>query len=262
MSENKDESLKVVIENKMNKGDVFTKLIMLAVIIVLIITNWTSCEKRKDDKQKYIQNTEAMKKEIKVEANKNGELQSSVVVYEGKVKDLSEYSEDLAEEVKALKRRKPTVITKFQTVYKVDTIYISNTVLDTVGLEDDEYKLAWDYTSSDSTRLLKGNSLFEAKVDKGSLSITPGLTTITKDELILDFTVGVARNKKTNINEIFVTPNKPNITIRNLEGAVLGKSKLGINLSFNAGYGVYYGNKQFGLGPFVGISISKPLIKF
>ena len=70
MSENKDESLKVVIENKMNKGDVFTKLIMLAVIVVLIITNWTSCEKRKDDKQKYIQNTEAMKKEIKVEANK------------------------------------------------------------------------------------------------------------------------------------------------------------------------------------------------
>tara|TARA_B100000963_G_C22610129_1_gene664454 strand:+ start:1235 stop:2023 length:789 start_codon:yes stop_codon:yes gene_type:complete len=262
MSENKDESLKVVIENKMNKGDVFTKLIMLAVIVVLIITNWTSCEKRKDDKQKYIQNTEAMKKEIKVEANKNGELQSSVAVYEGKVRDLSEYSEDLAEEVKALKRRKPTVITKFETVYKVDTIYISNTVLDTVGLEDDEYKLAWDYKSLDSTRVLEGNSLFEAKVNDGNLSITPGLTTITRDELILDFTVGVAKNKKTKFNEIFVTPKNPNITIRNLEGAVLGRAKLGINLSFNAGYGVYYGNKQFGLGPFVGLSISKPLIKF
>lgn len=262
MSKSKKENLKVIIENKMNKGDVFTKLIMLAVIVVLIITNWTSCEKRKDDKQKYIQNTEAMKKEIKVEANKNGDLQSSVAVYEGKVRDLSDYSEELAEEVKALKRRKPTVITKFQTVYKVDTFYTSNTILDTVGLEDDEYKLTWDYISSDSTRALEGNSLFEAKIDNGNLNITPGLTTITRDELILDFTVGVAKNKKTKFNEIFVTPKNPNITIRNLEGAVLGKSKLGINLSFNAGYGIYYGNKQFGLGPFVGISISKPIIRF
>lgn len=262
MSEDKEKSLKVVIENKMNQGNGYIKLIMAGIIVALVIMNWTSCEGRKDDQRKYAQNTEAMKKEIKVEQNKNGDLQSSIVAYEGRVKDLDEYSEELAQEVDALKKRKPTVITKFETVYRVDTFYVTNTAVDTVGLNKDEYRLSWDYLSSDSTRTLEGNSLFNAKIDGGSLAITPGITTITKDELILDFTVGVVKNKKTKFDEIFVTPKNPNITIRNLEGAVLGKSKLGINLSFNAGYGIYYGNKQFGLGPFVGISISKPIIRF
>jgi hypothetical protein len=262
MSENKSESLKVVIENKMNSGNNYVKLIMFAVIVVLIITNWTSCEARKDDKRKYTQNTEAMKKEIKVEQNKNGYLQSSVVAYEGKVKNLDEYSEELAKEVDALKKRKPIVVTKFKTIYRVDTFYVSNTIIDTVGLNKNEYRLSWDYSNSDSTRTLEGNSLFKAKINDGILNVTPGLTSITKDELMLDFTVGVVKNKKTKFDEIFVTPKNPNITIRDLEGAILGKSKLGINISFNAGYGVYYGNKQFGLGPFVGISISKPIIKF
>jgi len=262
MQENKDESLKVVIENRMNKGDVFVKLIMLAVIVVLIITNWTSCEARKDDSKKYAQNTEAMKKEINVEQNKNGELQSSVAAYKGRVKDLDEYSEELAKEVDALKKRKPIVVTRFKTIYEVDTFYVSNTIVDTVGLNKDEYRLSWDYSNSDSTRALEGNSLFTANLNDGTLSVKPGLTTITRDELMLDFTVGVVKNKKTKFDEIFVTPKNPNITIRELEGAILGRSKLGINISFNAGYGVYYGNKQFGLGPFVGISISKPIIKF
>jgi len=262
MPENKDENIKVIIENKMNKGDVFTKLIMLAVIVVLIITNWTSCEARRDDSKKYAQNNEAMKKQISVEQNKNGELQSSVVAYEGRVKDLGEYSEELSKEVDALKKRKPIVVTKFKTIYRVDTFYVSNTILDTVDLDKDEYKLSWDYSNSDSTRALEGSSSFTASLSDGALDIKPGLTVITRDELMLDFTVGVVKNRKTKFDEIFVTPKNPNITIRDLEGAILGKSKLGINISFNAGYGIYYGNNKFGLGPFVGISISKPLIKF
>ena len=87
-------------------------------------------------------------------------------------------------------------------------------------------------------------------------------TTLTRDEMQLDFTVGVAKNKKTGFDEIFVTPKNENITIGGLEGAILKKSKLGINLSFSAGYGVYYGDSKFGLAPFVGISISKPILKF
>jgi len=257
----KKEDLKVIVENKMNNG-VWTKLIMAAAIVVLIFMNWTSCEKRKEDKRVYEQNQEAMKKELVVEKNKNGELQTSVVAFEGNAKELKEYSESLSEEIKNLKNRKPSVITRIKTVYKTDTQYVYNNIIDTSGLNKDEYRLSWKYSNNDSTRILEGNSVFKAVINDHDLKITPMFTTLTKDKLTLDFTVGVAKNKKTGFNEIFVTPKNENITIGSMEGAMLGKSKLGINLSFSAGYGIYYGNSQFGLAPYVGLSISKPILKF
>ena len=257
----KKEDLKVIIENKMNNS-IWTKLIMAGVIVVLIFMNWTSCEKRKEDKRIYEQNQEAMKKEVVVEKNKNGELQSSIVAFEGNNKELKEYSKELDEEVKNLKNRKPSIITKIKTVYKVDTQYIYNNTIDTLGLNKDEYRLSWKYNDSDSTRFLEGNSIFRAVINGSDLNVTPMFTTLTRDEMQLDFVVGVAKNKKTKFNEIFITPKNENITIGNMEGAILSKSKLGINLSFSAGYGLYYGNNHFGLAPFVGISISKPIIRF
>ena len=251
-----------MLKDKININNNLSKLIMIGVIIFLIITNWTSCEKSNIIKKTFNQNLEAIKKEIKLEKNKNGELQSSIIAYKGKVKDLSNYSEELKEGIKKLENRKPIFVTKFQTLYEVDTFYISNTVIDTIGLKKDEYRLSWKYSNNDSTRMLEGNSLFKANLNSGHLNITPGLTSITTDKLMLDFTVGVVKNKKTKYEEIFVTPKNTNITVRNLEGAIISKSKLGINLSFNAGYGVYYSGINFGLGPFVGISISKPILKF
>lgn len=258
----KFENLKVIIESKINKNNNYKNLIMIAIIVVLLITNWTSCEKNIESKKVHIQNVEAIKKQIVVEKNKNNEMQSSIVAYKGTVKTLNEYSQELEGEVKKLKNRKPIVVTKFKTLYRVDTFYVTNTILDTFGLNKNQYRLSWKYSNLDSTRMLEGNSLFDVELNYGNLKIKPGLTSITKDELFLDFTVGVVKNKKTKYEEIFVTPKNPNITIRNLEGAIIKKTKLGINLSFNVGYGVHYGSNNFGLGPFAGLSISKPIIKF
>lgn len=249
-----------IIVGKINDSK-WTKLIMAGIIVVLIILNWNSCEARKNDKQQYEQNKEAFKKEIVVQENKNGDLQHSVVAYKGRVKDLNEYSEELSEEVKNLKRRKPKIITKTEIIYKDTNITIANNVVDTIGLDKDEYRLSWKYVNSDSTRFLEGSSVFSAKLDE-RLRIKPKYTKITRDELKLDFVVGVAENKKTGFDEIFVTPKNDNVTVGSLEGAILEKSKLGINLSFYVGYGLYYGDNKFGLAPSVGISISKPIIRF
>ena len=258
----KYENLKVIIENKINKKDKYMKLIMFVFIILLLITNWTSCKKNVENKKVHIQNVEAIKKQINVERNKNSKLQYSVVAYKSGVKALSEYSEELEREINNLNNRKPIIVTKFKSLYRIDTFYITNTTLDTFGLSKNKYRLSWKYSNLDSTRILEGNSLFDVSLNYGNIKIKPGLTTIIRDELALDFTVGVVKNKKTKYEEIFVTPKNPNITIRNLEGAIITKSKLGINLSFNIGYGAYYGANKFSLGPFAGISISKPIIKF
>ena len=71
---------------------------------------------------------------------KNGELQSSIVAFVGNNRELKDYSKELNEEVKNLKNRKPSIITKIKTVYKVDTQYVYNNIIDTVGLNRDEYR--------------------------------------------------------------------------------------------------------------------------
>lgn len=255
------EIIKSIISNiKQNKG--LLNFILVGIIFILILLNWQSCERNKELKANYSQNIEAMKKEIVVERNKNGDLQSSVVAFQGSIKDIKEYSEELYNEIKALKNRKPTMISRTEIIYKDTNIIINNNVIDTIGLDKYEYRLSWKYANLDSTRILEGNSVFAAKFLNEKLQVSPILTTISRDELKLEFIVGVARNKKTKYNEIFVTPKNPNITVSKLEGAVLDKRKIGIDISITGGYGTVYGNGQLGFGPFIGIGISKPIIRF
>lgn len=253
--------LETIINNIKNNNGLLN-FILIGIIFILVIFNWQSCERNKELKANYSQNIEAMKKEIVVEKNKNGELQSSIVAFQGNIKDVKDYSEELYSEIKALRNRKPTVITRTEIVYRDTNIIINNNIIDTIGLDKDKYRLSWKYANLDSTRILEGNSVFSAIFLNEKLNISPLSTTITRDELQLEFTVGVARNKKTKYNEIFVTPKNPNITVSKLEGAILDKSKMGIDISLTGGYGAVYNNGQLGLGPFIGIGISKSLIRF
>ena len=148
-------------EFNMNNGK-NTKLIMFAIIIILIITNWTSCQNKKDIEQKGKQNEEAIKNKITIEKNKNGYLQNSIVAYESNIKNLRNYNIDLYNEVKALKNRKAKVIINTKLVYSVDTQFVYNNTIDTIGLDKDEYRLSWIYRNSDSSRYLEGNSVFKA----------------------------------------------------------------------------------------------------
>ncbi len=253
--------IKIKIENQLNKGSK-TNLVLLGVIVILILTNWSSCSSMNKDKKIYEQNQEAMKKEIVTEKNKNGFLQSSIVAFQGDIKEIRGYSEELYQEIKALKGRKPSVIAKTEIIYKDTNIFITNNVVDVIGLDKDEYRISWKYSNKDSTRILEGNSVFRALFKDEKLEVTPKYTNITLDQIKLDFVVGVAKNKKTKYNEIFITPKNENVTVGKLEGAILDKSKIGIDLSVSAGYGAYYGKGSFGFGPFIGLSISKPIIRF
>lgn len=249
------------LEFNMNNGK-YTKLVMFAIIIILIITNWTSCQNKKDIEQKNKQNEEAIKNKIVIERNENGDLQNSIAAYESNIKELKNYNIDLYNEVKALKNRKAKVIINTRLVYAIDTQFVYSNTIDTIGLDKDEYRLSWVYRNLDSSRILEGNSVFKALFQNSKLNITPKYTELIKDELFIDLVVGVAKNKKTGFDEIFVTPKNPDIKIKSLQGAILEKKKLGIDLSISAGYGLNYSGKGFGFGPLIGLSISKPLIKF
>ncbi len=246
-------------------NDLFAKknlliFILTALVVLLFFLNLKSCGDLREQKALSTQNEEALKKELVIEKNKSGYLQTSIVAFEGKIKDIEKYSEDLAKEIKDLKNRKPEVIIKTQVVYVGDTATSKNSLTDK---GNGNYDLDWDFVSPDSSRVLKGKSSFNAKANvfdnkTYSLQILPGTTSILKDELKLDFVVGVAKNKKTGLDEIFVTPKNPNVHVSKLEGAIIPKQKpKDLAISAQIGYGVVYGaGNAISFGPYTGIGIS------
>lgn len=237
---------------------------LLALLVVFIILYWNSCQKVNEKNDLIKQNEEAYKNEITVEKNKNGDLQSSVVVWEGKAKDLDKYSKDLADELEAVKKSKVQIITKTVIKYSPsDTVVIDNTI---DSLESDEYKLNWGYMNSDSSRILQGESHFFAKlnaIDYG-LILNPGKTYIIKDEISIVLITGVKHNNKTGLDEIFVTPKTPGVSVTGLEGAILNPpKKKKISVTVGIGYGLYMSKDlKLGLGPNIGIIIGKPIFSF
>ena len=240
---------------------IFVLLVVIAIIIMLYASK---CSSEKQLEQQIKQNTEALKKDITVEKNKNKELQYSVVAYEGKISDIGKYSADLEKEVAALKNRKPIYITKVTSTYNnSDTaVKIPNKL---IKLKDDIYELTWEYFNSDSSRILKGKSDFFASIIRKDttykLDILPGETRITNDMLKLDFVVGLVHNKKTDLDEIFVTPKNPDITIGKLEGFVVEKPKeKSISIGFNLGYGIIYTGSNLTFAPYIGIGLNKKIL--
>jgi hypothetical protein len=237
-------------------------IIAMAIIVILIIMKIDSCNSRKLEDKIRIQNEAALKNELVVEKNKVGKLQTSTAVYMGKMNDLSKYSEELQKEVDNLKNRKPKVIIKTELVYVGDTTEVASDI-DSLG--EGEYSINWKYQNEDSTRFLEGNSYFFAKYNVDHLTIIPRSTFITRDDLVLNLTVGLVHNNETKLDEIFVTPDNPNVHISKLKGAELPPSlpkKYGIG--FSGGFGVIYNpvTNSFNLGPFIGIGISRNIIRF
>jgi len=251
--------LKKLFENK--NLFIFT---LMAAVVLLVMMQFKSCGDLKALQNQSKQNEEAMKKELTVEKNKSGFYQTSIVAFEGKVKDIQKYSEELAKEIKDLRNRKPEVIIRTQVVYVGDTATSKNSLTDK---GNGNYDLNWDFMSADSARILKGKSSFNAKVDifndnkTYSLKILPGTTSILQDELKMDFVVGVAKNKKTGLDEIFVTPKNPNVHVNKLEGAIIPKPKPhDFTASVQLGYGIVYGKGNLNFGPYLGVGVSYNIV--
>ncbi|HUS50196.1 MAG TPA: hypothetical protein VMZ91_08515 [Candidatus Paceibacterota bacterium] len=251
--------IKKLFENK----NLFT-FILMAAVVILVLLQFKSCGDLKALKSQSKQNEEAMKKELIVEKNKSGFYQTSVVAFEGRIKDVQNYSEELAKEIKDLRNRKPEVIIRTQVIYVGDTATSKNSLTDK---GNGNYDLNWDFVNADSSRTLKGKSSFSAKVSifndnkTYSLNILPGTTSILQDELKMDFVVGVAKNKKTGFDEIFVTPKNPNVHVGKLEGAIIKKSKPSdFSASVQLGYGIVYGKGNLNFGPYLGVGVSYNLV--
>ena len=154
------------------------------------------------------QNKAALMDTVRTMKTKNGELESAKLALAGSVNDLKKMSEDLAAELKK-EKGKVRIITKTEIVYqsKPDSSSAIITVHDSVG------SIRTDL--DDSCRIFRGHTSFV--LSKGIIK-NPSFV-VEKDEFNLHLITGLRERDKQ--LEIFVRSSCPNVSIRDIQGAVI-----------------------------------------
>ena len=246
----------------------YREVIMFGGLVIMIVLLLQQCNTARALAKKNKQNVDALSQSMETIKNKDGELsyQKSLVVSSAKeLSELNEQYSELADELKK-EKGKVKVITKTEIKYQSDTVELQNE-LD--SCEAGKYCLGWGVT--DSFRTLEGVTSFGILRDSLTLKITPGITTITKDEIILDLITGI--KTVDGIDKIFVTPKNPNVVVGNITGAIIENKGGGLintlkkkryHVGIHAGYGIIYDspNNTMRLGPSATIGVTYSLFSF
>lgn len=190
--------------------------------------------------------------------NKVNELYKEKEAYITNKKDLERINKELYDEIKKLKDN-PIVITKIETVTKIDSIFIeSKTEKDSLSNSKiNNYNYIDDYISMNLTHKLNNNT--------GSLFVN-------NIKMNADITYSIIENKKTNKLSIITKSNNPYLNITDVNGGLINLQNSKTleqyyrrdnkwNISINGGYGIVYDhvNGRFAVGPTLSIGVSYTL---
>ena len=185
--------------------------ILIGVLIVVLVLLMYEIYHSKNLENKLAlesQDKAALLDTVRVMKTKNGELESAKMVLSGSVNDLKKMSADLSKELK-IEQGKVKLITKIELVYKDKPESTSTTVT----MHDSAGSIRTDL--EDSCRIFKGHVSFI--LSKGILK-TPAFV-VEKDEFNLNLITGL-RERDSKL-EIFVRSSCPNVSIQNIQGAVI-----------------------------------------
>lgn len=154
------------------------------------------------------QNKAALIDSIRIMRTKNGELESAKLALTGSVSDLKKMSADLYAELKK-EKGKVRVINETTIIYKDKPDSLSTTVT----MQDSVGTIRTDM--ADTCRVFKGHVSFI--LSKGVLK-NPSFV-VEQDEFNLKLVTGLRERDKQ--LEIFVRSSCPNVTIQNIQGAVI-----------------------------------------
>lgn len=251
-------------------------VIACVMFMMLFISQCNQTRKLKKELQRQEQitnqNMAALNDSIKVYKNLLGQTSFSKPIAEMNAEDIKKYFPDLYNRLKA-ELGEVKIIWKTQFVYK-DTGSVVNAI---VKLDSNKYALKYDYFSTDSTLHIKSTNTFFAdpilvdeKINKYSIVVKSGISTIDDMSLKLGFTTGI--KKEGDLYKIFITPSSEKVIITQIEGAdVSNMINPPIPPSKNKrwsvgpyiGFGIVFGSDgKYVLGPGVGISLQYSLFKF
>lgn len=180
----------------------------LAIVIALLLWQFYHGKNLENKLAIENQNKAALADSVRTMKTKNGELESAKMTLAGSLGELKKMNADLAEELKK-EKGKVRYITKVEVVYqnKPDSAAAQITVHDSVGSIRTDLQ--------DSCREFKGHTSFVFSKGK----ITNPMFVVEKDEFNLKLITGLRERDKQ--LEIFVRSSCPNVTIGDIQGAVI-----------------------------------------
>ena len=186
------------------------KILIGCLVVVIALLVWEFYHSKNLENKLAIegQNKAALIDSIRTMKTKNGELESAKLALAGSVDDLKKLSLDLSAELKK-EKGKVKYITKVEVVYKdkPDSASTTVTMHDSLGTIRTDLE--------DTCRVFKGHVSFV--LSKGILK-SPSFV-VERDEFNLSLVTGLReRDKKL---EIFVRSSCPNVSIQNIQGAVI-----------------------------------------
>jgi hypothetical protein len=180
----------------------------LIIVIALLLWEFYHASKIENNLVIANQNRVALLDSVRLMKTKNGELESARLALAGSSYELQKLNSNLLAELKN-EKGKIRYITKVEVVYqnKPDTTPALSSLQDSVGMIRTDIE--------DSCRNFKGHTSFI--LSKGKI-LNPSFI-VEKDELSLKLITGLREKDKQ--LEIFVRSSCPNVTIQDIQGAVI-----------------------------------------
>jgi hypothetical protein len=186
------------------------KVLAGALIVVVALLLWQFYHGKSLENKLAIsnQNKAALMDSVRVMKTKNGELESAKMTLAGSLGEIKKMNADLAAELKK-EKGKVRYITKVEVVYqnKPDSAVAVISIHDSIGSIRTDLQ--------DSCREFKGHTSFVFSKGK----ITSPMFVVEKDEFNLKLVTGLRERDKQ--LEIFVRSSCPNVTIGDIQGAVI-----------------------------------------
>lgn len=229
-------------------------IILLISIIILMFKN-NALEKE------YMNNQVILVDSIRNYENKIGELYKQKDLYITSSKELEKINRDLYNEIKYLKDN-PIIITKTETVIKVDSIFI----------ESENIK---DSLTNDIINNYNYNDNYLKMKIQHRLSNNHGSLAINDISMTANITHSIIEDKQTSKLSIITKSDNPYLLINDINGGFIDlnesknleryyKRRNTWSLGFSAGYGITYDNSSNKIvtGPVVMFGISKSIIQW
>jgi hypothetical protein len=183
---------------------------VLVVVIALLLWQFYHAKNLENKLAIESQNKAALLDSVRTMKTKNGELESAKMTLAGSLGDLKKMNAELAEELKK-EKGKVRYITKVEVVYQNSP----DSAAAVISMQDSVGSIRTDL--EDSCRIFRGHTSFV--FSKGV--ITKPMFVVEKDEFNLKLITGLRERERDKQLEIFVRSSCPNVTIGDIQGAVI-----------------------------------------
>lgn len=267
-----------------NKYKIYFVLFIFSILFLFLYLD--SCNKRNSDNEKNRQNIAALTDTVKVERDKNGQLQYSIATFADDFNDLKNYNEKLYKEYTALKGDVSSLVNMtlglrkefndnngkiFSKLNDLSNFEEYTTKVDSSGnlikldsvdfsFKNPSSEIGLKYSFDGYTKILSS-----ANFEKKEIVLSAYDSYLKKFELELEMTTAIVFNKDRQVWEAIAKAKNQDIKIKQISAAInpelhLNNQNKYFNLSISSGVGATAFNPYF--IPFIGITAGITILEF